>query len=83
MAELDTFTYNAVFFTAITTSLVGMIVALVKICSKSKCDECRFCGCYIHRNIQAELEEEKMELANRPRPKSPSNENLRVETDSI
>ena len=66
MPELDTYTYNAVFFTAITTSLVGMIIALVKICSKSKCEECSFCGCYIKRNIGAELEEEKMELAARP-----------------
>ncbi len=63
---MDTTTYNAVFFTAITTSLVGMIIALVKICSKSKCEECSFCGCYIKRNIQAEIEEEKMELAARP-----------------
>jgi hypothetical protein len=78
MGELNSDVYNAVFFTAITTSLVGMIIALVKICSKSKCDEFRCCGIYIHRNIQAEIEEEKMELADKARPRPPS-----TETDNI
>ena len=59
--------FNAVFFSFVVTSAVGFIIAIVKICSKSKCKTCKFCGIVIERDIEAEIEEEKMELAAHPR----------------
>ena len=69
---MDSSIFNAVFWSFFITSSVGLIVGLVKIASKSKCSECSICGCYIKRNIELELEEERIELASRP-PPSPSN----------
>ncbi len=70
---MDSSIFNAVFWSFFITSSVGLIVGLVKIASKSKCSECSICGCYIKRNIELELEEERMELAARPPPPSPNN----------
>jgi len=69
---MDSSIFNAVFWSFFITSSVGLIVGLVKIASKSKCSECSICGCYIKRNIELEIEEERIELASRP-PPSPSN----------
>ncbi len=62
---MDSNIFNAVFWSFFITSSIGLIIGLVKIASKSKCSECSVCGCYIKRNIEAELEEEKMELEHR------------------
>ena len=69
---MDSSIFDAVFWSFFITSSVGLIVGLVKIASKSKCSECSICGCYIKRNIELEIEEERIELAARP-PPSPSN----------
>ena len=72
MGEFNSDIFNAVFWSFFITSSIGLIIGLVKIASKSKCSECSICGCYIKRNIELELEEERMELAARP-PPSPNN----------
>jgi len=69
---MDSSIFDAVFWSFFITSSIGLIIGLVKIASKSKCSECSICGCYIKRNIELELEEERIELASRP-PPSPSN----------
>ena len=69
---MDSSIFDAVFWSFFITSSIGLIIGLVKIASKSKCSECSICGCYIKRNIELEIEEERIELAARP-PPSPSN----------
>ena len=69
---MDSSIFDAVFWSFFITSSIGLIIGLVKIASKSKCSECSICGCYIKRNIELELEEERIELAARP-PPSPNN----------
>jgi hypothetical protein len=43
-----------VFLTFITTSLIGMILAISAVCYKSKCSEVNFCGLKIIRNVEIE-----------------------------
>ena len=57
--------FNGIFWMSITANIVGLIIALVKICAKSKCDQVEVCCIKIHRNTDLELAEEKMELEHR------------------
>jgi hypothetical protein len=43
------------------TSAVGFVLAIAKIISKSRCDELTCCGCRIHRNVQLENLESRVE----------------------
>ena len=53
-------TFDAVFWITITTIITGSIGLALKYCLKSKCDNVSCCwgGLAIHRNIDAEKEEE-------------------------
>lgn len=53
-------TFDAVFWITITTIITGSIGLALKYCLKSKCDNVSCCwgGLAIHRNIDAETEEE-------------------------
>jgi hypothetical protein len=62
---MDTATFNGIFWMSITANIVGLIIGLVKICAKSKCDQVEVCCIKIHRNVDVELAEEKMELEHR------------------
>jgi len=49
---------SEVFWTFFITSLIGLILALGKICYKSKCSEINLCCIKITRNIDAEVKED-------------------------
>jgi len=49
------------FWTLVLTSAVGFVLAIAKIISKSRCDELTCCGCRIHRNVQLENLESRIE----------------------
>jgi hypothetical protein len=59
---MDTATFNGIFWISITANLISLIIGLVKICSKSKCDNVELCCIKIHRNVQLEFEESKIEM---------------------
>ena len=59
---MDTATFNGIFWISITANMIGLIIGLVKICAKSKCDNVELCCIKIHRNVQLEFEESKIEL---------------------
>lgn len=53
---------SEVFYTFLITSVVGFILALGKICYKSKCSSIDFCCVKIVRNVEVEMKED-LELA--------------------
>jgi hypothetical protein len=55
---------SEVFYTFLITSVVGFILALGKICYKSKCSSVDFCCLKITRNVEVELKED-IELGNK------------------
>ena len=55
---------SEVFYTFLITSVVGFILALGKICYKSKCSSIDFCCLKITRNVEIELKED-IELGNK------------------
>ena len=55
---------SEVFYTFLITSVVGFILALGKICYKSKCTSIDFCCLKITRNVEIELKED-IELGNK------------------
>jgi hypothetical protein len=54
---------SEVFWTFLITSSVGFVLALARVCYKSKCQEINFCCIKIVRNIEAEVKED-LELGN-------------------
>jgi len=50
------------FWVAFVASIIGFLGLSLKMCLKSKCDSIEFCGLKIHRNIEAEMEEEKYDI---------------------
>jgi hypothetical protein len=54
---------SEVFYTFLITSVVGFILALGRICYKSKCSSIDFCCLKIVRNVDVEMKED-IELAN-------------------
>lgn len=55
---------SEVFYTFLITSVVGFILALGRICYKSKCSSIDFCCIKIVRNVEVEMRED-IELANK------------------
>jgi hypothetical protein len=49
---------SEVFYTFLITSLIGLILAVGKICYKSKCSQIDLCCIKITRNIDAEVRED-------------------------
>jgi len=54
---------SEVFYTFLITSVVGFILALGRICYKSKCSSIEFCCMKIVRNVEVEMKED-IELGN-------------------
>ena len=54
---------SEVFYTFLITSVVGFILALGRICYKSKCSSIEFCCMKIVRNVEVEMKED-LELGN-------------------
>lgn len=52
---------SEIFYTLVLTSSVGFCLALIKIISKSRCDEITCCGCRIHRNVMLENQEARID----------------------
>ena len=50
------------FWVAFVASIIGFLGLSLKMCLKSKCDSIEICGLKIHRNIEAEIEEEKYDI---------------------
>ena len=75
MSDFNDQIFNAVFWSFFITATTGFIIVLVKICAKSKCKSCDFCGIHIERDIEAEIEEEKIELSN-PHTNNNDHENI-------
>lgn len=57
--------YSEVFWSFFITTTVGLIIAIIKICAKSKCKKCRFCGCEIERDTEAEEKADEFEMLHR------------------
>jgi hypothetical protein len=55
---------SEVFYTFLITSVVGFVLALGRICYKSKCSSIDFCCIKITRNVEVELRED-LELGNK------------------
>lgn len=55
--------FSEVFYTFLITSGIGFILALARVCYKSKCSTIDICCIKITRNIQAEVQED-LELGN-------------------
>jgi len=55
---------SEVFYTFLITSVVGFILALGRICYKSKCSSIDFCCIKIVRNVEVEMKED-IELGNK------------------
>jgi hypothetical protein len=55
---------SEVFYTFLITSVVGFILALGRICYKSKCSSIDFCCLKITRNVDIELKED-LEIGNK------------------
>jgi hypothetical protein len=49
---------SEVFYTFLITSVVGFILALGRICYKSKCSSIDFCCLKIVRNVEVEMKED-------------------------
>jgi len=62
---------SEVFWSFVITSLVGFIIALLKLCYKSKCKEISCCCLKIVRDIESEVEVDEIELTKQPT--TPSN----------
>lgn len=60
---------SEVFYSFLITSVIGLIVAVGKMCYKSKCSSIDFCCLKITRNIDAEVKEDleapKMDESNK------------------
>ena len=52
---------SEMFYTLVVTSGIAFVLAIVKIISKSRCDELTCCGCHIHRNVMLENLESRVE----------------------
>ena len=53
---------SEVFYSMVVSSGIMFIMGIVKIISKSRCDELQCCGCFkVHRMVQLENEETKHE----------------------
>jgi hypothetical protein len=50
--------FSEVFFTGLYTSLIGLIIAVGKMCYKSKCSSIDLCCIKITRSIEAEVRED-------------------------
>ena len=57
---------SEVFWTFFVSSMVGFIIALLKLCYKSKCKEINFCCLKIVRDIENEVEVDEIELTKQP-----------------
>ena len=57
---------SEVFYTFLITSVVGFILALGRICYKSKCSSIDLCCVKIVRNVEVELKED-LELGSKSR----------------
>ena len=57
---------SEVFWTFFVSSMVGFIIALLKLCYKSKCKEINFCCLKIVRDIESEVEVDEIELTKQP-----------------
>lgn len=55
--------FSEVFYTFVITSCIGFILALARVCYKSKCSTIDLCCIKITRNIDAEVKED-LELGN-------------------
>lgn len=51
-------TMSEVFYTFLITSVIGLILAIGKICYKSKCSQIDICCIKVTRNIEAEVRED-------------------------
>jgi hypothetical protein len=66
MAEL-----SEVFWTFLITSVIGLVLGIVRICYKSKCKEVSFCCLKVIRDV--ETEEKEMEMMVRQPPNNNDN----------
>jgi hypothetical protein len=57
---------DSAFLLTMATLVFGFLGVSVRLCLKSKCDDCSICFglIQIHRNVDAELQEEKIEIEN-------------------
>jgi hypothetical protein len=53
---------SEVFWTFFITSIIGLLLALGKLCYKSKCQEINVCCFKIVRNIEAEVKEDQLAI---------------------
>ena len=53
--------YNSVFFISIATITTGFIGVVLKFCFRSKCSRFSCCGITVERDVNAELEEQRIE----------------------
>ena len=78
---LDTSQFGGSFFITLVGLILSFLAGLCIYCLKSKCTKCSICFGLIHieRNVDAENEEEKMELENGidyiPNNNNPMNKN--------
>jgi len=57
---------SEVFWTFFVSGMIGFIIALLKLCYKSKCKEINLCCLKIVRDIESEVEVDEIELTKAP-----------------
>lgn len=61
---------SEIFYTLLITSTIGLILAIAKICYKSKCREINACGLHIIRDVEGE---ERIDEQTPPSPRGNQN----------
>lgn len=61
---------SEIFYTLLITSTIGLILAIAKICYKSKCKEINACGLHVIRDVEGE---ERIDEREPPSPRANQN----------
>jgi hypothetical protein len=57
---------SEVYWVAFTSTIVGLVLGLARLCYKSKCQSIECLGCFkLERNTEGELKEDAIELRNK------------------
>jgi len=69
---------SEVFWTFLITSVIGLILGIVRICYKSRCKEVSFCCFKVVRDTDAEEREAEMGIQRQPTAVDNSAESIRL-----
>ena len=74
--------FSEIFYTFLVTTISGLVLAFIAMLYKSKCISIEFCCCKIIRDIDAEKEEDEIEM-NLEHSTASDNNNIRHSKQTI